>query len=404
MPKIKLNVDASFFNEAYLPLLNNKERFTVMYGGGGSGKSVFCTQKMILKALKSKRKILVVRKVLATIRESCFALFLEQLSKMGILQYCKYTTSHMKIELMNGSEIIFMGLEDSERLKSITNISDIYIEEATEISLDDFFQLNLRLRSNEENQQIHILFNPVSVQNWVHKFFFQQEQEDCIKLKTTWRDNKFLPQSYIDSLLSYKETNPLYYQIYAEGEFGSLDEAIFNNWKIEKVEDKGDLYIGCDFGYSQDSTAIVGCYIEGSNLYIVGEIYKKKMFIDDISMELKKKGWDKYSIACDSAEPRSIADLKRQGIKAYAVKKGKDSINHGISWLQNMTIIIDEKCENVIREIRDYTWLKDKDGTYIQKPNPACSDHTLDALRYATEIIRLKNNKVIFMDKSVFGL
>jgi phage terminase large subunit len=404
MPKIKLNVDKSFFNEAYLCLLENSERFTVIYGGGGSGKSVFTTQKLILKALKyPKRKILVCRKVLATIRESCFSLFIEQLSSMGILQYCHYTTSHMKIELPNKSEIIFMGLEDVERLKSITNISDIYIEEATEISLDDFFQLNLRLRSNEENNQIHILFNPVSKQNWVYKFFFEQEQEDTIILKTTFRDNRFLPQSYIDSLLSYKETNPLYYQIYAEGEFGSLDEAIFNNWRIEKVEDKGDLYIGCDFGYSQDSTAIVGCYIEGSNLYIVGEIYKKKMFIDDISMELKKKGWDKYSIACDSAEPRSIADLKRQGIKAYAVKKGKDSINHGISWLQNMNIIIDPKCENVIREIRDYTWLKDKDGTYIQKPNPACSDHTLDALRYATEIIRL-NNKIRFIDKSAFGL
>jgi phage terminase large subunit len=403
MPNLKLNIDSSFFNSAYLPLLNNKERFTVLYGGGGSGKSVFVTQKMILKALQFKnRKILVVRKVQNTLRESCFALFLDQLSKMGILKYCKYTTSFMKIELPNGSEFIFIGLEDVERLKSIANIDDIVIEEATELSKDDFLSLNLRLRSMAENQQIHILFNPISKSNWVYSYFFEQKLDDCVVLKTTFRDNKFLPQSYIDSLLSYKETNPLYYRIYAEGEFGSLDKSVFTNYKIEPVVNTGDLYVGCDFGFSNDPTAIVGCYIDGTNLYVVDEIYKKGMFMEDIAREIKAKGWDKYNIFCDSAEPRSIADLKKNfNLKIHATKKGKDSILHGIAWLQNMTIIIDPKCENLIQEIQDLSFMKDKDGVYINKI--IGKDHAIDSLRYATEVIRL-NSKVRFMDKSVFGL
>jgi len=404
MPKIKLNIDVSFFNEVYLPLLENTERFTVIMGGAGSGKSHFTVQKSILKALKyPNRKFLVVRKVLATIRESIFALFIEQLSKMGILQYCNYTTSYMKIELPNGSEFVFFGLEDVERLKSVANVDDIIIEEATELTLEDFLSLNLRLRSSAENQQIHILFNPISKSNWVYKYFFEQEQPNTVILRTNFSHNRFLPQDFIDSLMAYKETNPLFYKIYALGEFGNLNKLVFENFRVEKFEDKGDLYIGMDVGFSNDPTAIIGCYMEGSNLYVVDECYRKAMFVEDMVRALKQKGWDRYSVAVDSAEPRTIADLKRQGIKAYAVKKGKDSINHGISWLQNMNIIIHPRCENLIKEMNDYTWLKDKDGTYIQKVNPHCQDHAIDSLRYATEIIRL-NSKVRFMDKKLFGL
>lgn len=209
LSSIKLNIDKSFFNEAYLPLLNNNERFTVLYGGGGSGKSHFVAQKMIIKALKyKKRKILVVRKVQATIRESIYALFIEQLEVMGILKLCKYTTSHMRIELPNGSQFIFVGLDDPEKIKSITGIDDIIVEEVTELaSADELAQLNTRLRSNAPNQQIHVMFNPVSKTNWVYKHWFQQEQKDTVILKTTYKDNiRFLPQSYIDSLLDYKET------------------------------------------------------------------------------------------------------------------------------------------------------------------------------------------------------
>ena len=402
---IKLNIDKSFFNEVYLPYLENEERYVVIMGGAGAGKSIFTTQKMILKACKyPNRKILVVRKVLATIRESCFSLFIDQLSKMNLLKYCQYTTSHMKITFPNGSQIIFVGLEDAERLKSITDISDIYLEEATECSENDLESLNLRLRSNQPNNQIHILFNPVSKNSWVYRYFFEDKKENTVILRVNYTHNKWLPQDYIDSLLKYKETNPLFYKIYALGEFGNLDRTIFNNYRIEKVEDKGDLLIGVDFGFSNDPSCAIALRMEGSNLYIVGEIYKKGLFIEDLAREIKRKGWERYPIFADSSEPRSIADLKRNhNLKIKAVKKGKDSINHGISWLQNLNIIIDPSCVNTIKEFKDYTWLKDKDGIYVQKPNPNCSDHSLDSIRYGTEIIRL-NSKVRFLDKKLFGL
>ena len=405
MPNIKLNIDASFFNEAYIPLLNSTERFLCLIGGAGSGKSVFAVQKLIIKALKySERKILIVRKVQATLRESVFAQFLDQLSKMNILQYCKYTTAHMKIELPNGSVFIFMGLDDPEKIKSIFDISDILMEEASEFNFSDFSQLNLRLRSNAENQQMLIVANPISKSNWIYKHFFEQEQPNTVILRTNYTHNRHLPQEYIDTLLSYKETNPLYYKIYAEGEFASLDERVFNNFEVAPVEDNGDLLIGCDFGFSQDPTCILGVETFGNTIYVVDEIYKKGMFIENIVNEIKKKGWDKYAIFCDSAEPRSIADMKRQGLNARAVKKGKDSVSHSLFWLQNKKIIIDPKCENLIREMNDMTWMKDKDGVYIQKVNTkSSSDHAVDSLRYATEIIRI-NNKVKFIDKSIFGL
>ena len=186
-----------------------------------------------------------------------------------------------------------------------------------------------------------------SKSNWTYKHFFEEKQENCVILKTTYKDNKFLPKEYIDSLLGYKETNPLFFKIYAEGEFATLDKTVFNNWKIQNVENKGDLLVGIDFGFSNDPTSIIGCYLDGSNLYVVDEIYRKGLFVEDIARELKKRKWDRYDVACDSAEPRTIADLKRQGIKAYPVKKGKDSISHGISWLHNLHIFVDPKCENL---------------------------------------------------------
>lgn len=400
-----MNIDMAIFNEVYLPLLNNTERYTVLMGGGGSGKSVFAVQKMILKSLKEKRRVLIIRKVQKDIKDSIFDLFVEQLENFQILSQCKVTPSNLTINFPNGSELLFKGLEEPERIKSINNIDDIVIEEGTELTLDDFLQLSIRLRSKKANPQIHIMFNPISKSNWVYKYFFKSERPNTVILKTTYKDNKFLSQDYIDVLEEYKTSNPLYYQIYALGEFGNLDKTVFtNNWRVEPVEDKGDLLCSIDWGYSNDPTAIIGCYLEGSNLYVVGEAaYKKGMFIEDIAEAIKAKGWEQYPFSCDSSEPRSIADIKRQGIKAYPVKKAKDSIMNGITYLQSLNIIIDPSCKNLIQEMEDYTWLKDKDGVYINKPNPKCADHLIDALRYAVEIMRT-NQKVKIFNKAALGL
>ncbi|MCD4839740.1 PBSX family phage terminase large subunit [Neobacillus sedimentimangrovi] len=412
---IKLNIDKSFFNEAYLPLLNNTERFTVLYGGAGSGKSHFVVQKMIIKALKyPNRKILVIRKVLATVRESMFALFLEQLSNMGILQFCKTTATNMKIVMPNGSTFIFMGLDDSEKIKSIAGIDDIIIEEATEITKDDFSQLNLRLRSKAENQQIHLMFNPVSKSNWVYEYFFVNKPDDCVILKTTYKDNKFLPQSYIDSLLEFQETNPLYFQIYALGEFGNLGKKVYERYSVqdfevnELIKQNPDIkaVFGLDFGYINDPTAFIAALVDLENrkLYIFDELYERGLLNNEIADRIKEIGYAKETIIADSAEKKSIDEIKGYGIpRIKPARKGSGSIMQGIQFIQQFEILVHPRCKNVLVELENYSYKKDKmTGQYLNQPMDSYN-HLLDSLRYALEPFS-KGKAIKFLDKSLLGL
>lgn len=413
--KVKININKDFFNEVYLPLLDNKERWNVIMGGAGSGKSHFVSQKMILKALKyPNRKILVIRKVQTTIRESIYALFIEQLSSMGILKHCKYTTSHLKIELPNGSQFIFSGLDDPEKIKSIASIDDIIIEEATELSsLDEFSQLNLRLRSSAPNQQIHLMYNPVSKSNWVYDFFHVQTQEDCVVMRTNYTHNKFLPQAYVDSLLSYKETNPLYYDIYAMGEFGNLGKTVFNNWSVsnfdanELVKNNNNLTtcIAMDFGFTNDPTTIMFSLadFENKKLYVTEETWQKGLLNNEIADIIFEKGYHKQLILADSAEPKSIEEIRGYGVpRIKGVKKGAGSINQGIQFMMQFEIIIHESCIQTIQEFKDYSYLKDKQtGAYLNKFTGA--DHCIDAIRYSLTPYH-KNNQVLFLSKGLFGL
>lgn len=143
------------------------------------------------------------------------------------------------MELPNGSVVLFKGLDDPEKIKSIVGITDIWVEEATELTYEDYSQLKLRLRANADNLQMFLSFNPISKANWVYKEFFAKNT-DALVIKTTYRDNQFLPQSYIDELEKLIETNPTYYRIYALGEFCSLDKLVYNNWEISEEEPPAD--------------------------------------------------------------------------------------------------------------------------------------------------------------------
>ena len=209
-------------------LENYETRFNVYYGGAGSGKSYFVCQKLLLKALQEQRKVLIVRKVGRTIKQSIWALFMELIYDYMPQVISEMNKSDLTFKLVNGSSFIFTGLDDSEKIKSIQGISDIVVEEATEITLDDFTQLNLRLRSLLPNNQIHLMFNPVSKANWCFRYFFAEETPpDTAIIHTTYLDNPYLPQEYIDSLLDMKNRNPAYYKIYAQGEFATLDKLVF---------------------------------------------------------------------------------------------------------------------------------------------------------------------------------
>lgn len=379
--------------KAYKPYAKDyNTRITVLYGGAGSGKSFFGVQKHVIKALSMKRKILVVRKVGATLKSSIWDLFIEILA--GIAGSIRsINKSELQIELCNGSQIIFKGLDDPEKIKSIQGITDILIEEATELSLDDFTQLNLRLRSQEPYNQITLMFNPVSKANWVYKYFFENgSPEDCAICKTTYKDNSHLPQEYIDSIMELEKRNPAYFKIYVQGEFATLDKLVFPiiEKRLISTEETAGSYFWCgmDFGYVNDPTAITWGYYKpkGKILYVTGEYDRKGLTNDQIADAIIALGLQKEIIVADSAEPKSIAELRRMGIRRIKESvKGKDSIMNGIDQIQRCKIIVDERCVNTIEEFENYTWEKDrKTGEYINRPIDTFNHH-IDSIRYGIQ-------------------
>lgn len=262
MVDINLNINKRFFNEAYLPYLHTtkkgKTRYLVYYGGAGSGKSVWVVQNSILKGLASRRKFLILRKVGANLRDSIYQEYKTALEAYGILHLCKVRDSYLTIELPNGTQLIFRGLEDPERIKSISGISDIILEEATEFTLDDFTQLKTRLRNAKiKDNQMIVMYNPTSKNNWVYKMFHDPKEKrpsNCEVVFTTYKHNKFLPKEYIETLEELRHTNLVYYEIYALGKFASLGKLIYSNWSQGIIDNKKLLdgtwkpFFGLDFG------------------------------------------------------------------------------------------------------------------------------------------------------------
>ncbi len=407
---INLNINKKIFNDVYYPHLQDySNRFEVYYGGAGSGKSVFVCQKLLVKACKYKRKILVIRKYGTTLKDSVFQLFIDMLKKWNIYEYCKVNLSSYTITLPNGSIILFKGLDDSEKIKSITDITDIWAEECTELSEEEFDQLDLRLRANVSHLQFIVSFNPVSKVNWVYRRWFADEKvkENTMILHTTYKDNKFLPEAYIQSLEEKERTNPVYYQIYALGKFCTLDKLVFYNWKVEEFDNAeldGELIVGLDFGFVNDTSALVASILneEEKKIYIFQEWGQTGKTNQELANVIKSLGFSKSTIIADAAEQKSIEEIKRCGIpKIKPCKKGPDSIIHGIQKLQNYEIIVHPSCEGIKVEFENYSWSKDKaTGLYVNKPVDAFN-HYIDALRYSLQCIGAKMKT---MNKSMLGL
>lgn len=407
---INLELSKSLFNETYLPYLQAyTHKYEVYYGGSGSGKSYFIAQKLIVKACKSKRRILVIRKVSATLKDSCFKLLLDMLSNWKLLEYCKVNKTDYTIELPNGSEFILKGLDDPEKIKSIVGITDCWCEEATELSEEDFEQLTLRVRENIKYLQFFVSFNPISKANWVYSKWFAPKVkigDDTFILKTTYKDNPKLPEDYIKTLESKIHTNPTYYRIYALGEFCSLDKLVYNNYEVKEFDrPNGKLLVGLDFGFVNDPTALICSILDEENktIYIFDEWGDTNKTNDEIANIVVNLGYSKSVIVADSAEPKSIQELRRKGL--YRIKesvKGKDSILHGIQRLQQYKLVVSPKCTQTITELENYSWEKDKKtGEYINKPVDQFN-HFLDALRYSLQCYDKGTLKVI--DKSLIGL
>lgn len=396
-------LNKKYFNDWVLDDINDyHKRYNIYYGGGGSGKSYGAVQKMILKALFNKRKVLVIRKVGNTLRHSIYAVFKSILDKTGI--WYRENKTDMTLLMCNGSVFLFKGLDDSEKIKSIADITDIMIEEASELTEDDFTQLDIRLRPlNEKYPQIFIMFNPVSKVNWVYNHWFVNYNEKAKIIQSSYRDNKFLNDDYRQMLEDLKNTNPAYYKIYCLGEFATLDKLVFpiiHKQLIGAEQIRGlSLFVGMDFGYTNDPTAIVWGYYDKTNkiIYITGEYFKKGMLNDEIAETLKSLGLSKEIITADSAEQKSITEIRRNGIlRIRSSVKGPNSIIYGIGRLLQNKIVVDERCVNLIEEFENYTWEKDKKtNEYINKPVDSFN-HGIDALRYGLEsVLKVSSIKIL---------
>ena len=407
---IDIKVNNGIFNAAFRPYLTDyRHRFEVYYGGAGSGKSVFITQKILIKALRNKRKVLITRKVGSTLKDSCWQLVLDTLSQFQITPYCTVNKSILTIELPNGSVLLFKGMDDSEKIKSIAGITDIWAEEATEFSEEDIEQLNLRLRAKRDGLQFYFSFNPVSKANWVYRRWFKKGAvitEDTVIHKSTYKDNRFLPPEYIETIEKMSRTNPTYYRIYALGEFASLDKLVFNNWRVGRIEDTHDwnLLCGLDFGFTNDPTAFIVSFQKDNTLFIAQEYVKTGLLNDQIATVIKELGFAKSTIIGDSAEVKSIEELKRAGLyRIYPAVKGQGSILQGIQKLQQYDIVVDPRCEHVITELQNYAWKKDRaTGEYINEPINEFN-HCIDALRYSLQCVD-KYKRMGTFNKALLGL
>ncbi len=400
-----LNIDSlSVMNAVYREDIRRKDtfskRYEIYYGGSGSGKSVYVTQKKIIKHLKYSRcNILILRKIADTNRFSTIPEIEKTINKFGLKDYFKITKNPQKIvNLLYGNEILFGGLDDVEKMKSVTFkngiLTDIWVEEATEITEKDFENLDIRLRGiSDVPLQITLSFNPINQLHWLYKRFFMSNDEyintNKYILKTTYLDNKFIDSAYRNKLESYKDSDPYMYQVYTLGNFGVLGNVIFKNWEVRELSEEEKTFnnfrYGLDWGYN-DPFCVIKTAINTNRkeIYIYDEIYQRGIETNKQIAELLKVFVRNNYVVCDSSEPKSINEIKAYGIKALPTKKGKDSVVHGIKWLKQFKIVINPKCQSIINEFQLYKWREDRLGNSLEIPVDA-NNHAIDSLRYAYE-------------------
>lgn len=407
MARVNLNLKKSQFAPKFFPYLQDySTRWEVYYGGAGSGKSYFITQKIIIRCCREPIRVLVCRRYATTLRNTCFALFKEVLQKWQLLPFVKVNESDFRIRFQNGSEIIMTGLDEETKLLSLANISTIWVEEAFEVEQSKVEQLNLRMRSQVANQQIILSYNPISKRHWLYNFCQENPPASFRYIHSTYKDNPFLNKEYIASLEELYVRNPLKARVFCDGEYGiDAEGLVFQNWKVEDFihsEINGQLLVGLDFGFVNDISALTASLLDEENkrIYIFREWGARGKTNADLVKVITTLGFNKSVIIADAAEPKSIEEIKRAGInRIRACTKGADSILHGIQKLQNYEIIIHPSCEGVITEFENYTWQKDKHtDMYVNKPIDDFN-HYIDALRYSLQCV---GTKLKTLDKNLF--
>lgn len=340
-------------NDAYLPYLDDMTRAQIFYGGASSGKSVFLSQRTVLDVLKGGRNYLVCRAVGRTIRRSVFNEIFKAIADANLTQYFDPNRSDWIITCKNGYQILFAGLDDTEKIKSITPekgvITDVWVEEATEVDRDSVKQLLKRQRGGDDStpKRLTLSFNPILQTHWIYEDYFasigwadgqtEHRTDELSILKTWYVHNKFLTQQDIDGLTNEKDK--YYREVYTFGNWGVLGNVIFTNWRVEDLSQMRNQFTnrrnGLDFGFASDPAAVVCTHYDTKRktIYVFDELYERGLTNDLLANEVKRLAGSDL-IVCDSAEPKSIVELQKLGVVADGAKKGKDSVTFGIDWLK----------------------------------------------------------------------
>ena len=360
-----------------------------------SGKSHIVARKVLYRLLKEshvKHNFLIIRKVDRTIKRSVFALMRNVIARWGLTKDFDINLTDKTITYKHtGAQIMFSGLDDVEKLKSIEGVTSIWVEEATELTQEDFEQLDLRLRGNTGAlKQIILTLNPISEQHWIKRLFFDDPMDGVFTLKTTYLDNKFIDDEYKMVMENKKKTNPRYYNIYALGNWGTAEGLVFNRVTqrlIRHEEIEGlECVQGLDFGYTNDPSAFHQSYIDTENkrIYVYDGFYDKGMSNQAIADEIKKLSAHRHITTADSSEPKSIDYLRQKGVNIRGAAKGKDSVNAGIDHLLEYEIIVNAHLVEFMTEFNNYAWGVDKNGAATNKPVDDFN-HFIDSLRYSVE-------------------
>lgn len=399
--KIKL---PELVGKGYKDFWNFKGRYRVCKGSRGSKKSKTTALFFIYSMMKYPgANLLVVRKVYRTLKDSCFTDLKWAINTLGVQDYWSVKESPLEIiYIPTGQKILFRGLDDPLKVTSITvetgNLCWAWIEEAYEINKEqDFNMLDESIRGKIEEplyKQITLTFNPWNEKHWLKKRFFDVEDENIMAKTTNYMCNEWLDDSDKKLFEDMKKNNPRRYQVAGLGNWGIVEGLVYENWE-EKEFDVNEISkrkgvksaFGLDFGYTNDPSAFFCGLIDVANkeIYVFDEIYKNAMKNRQIAEEIIRKGYGKEKIVADSQEPKSIDELYDLGLKGIRKsRKGRDSINNGVQYIQDYKIIIHPRCVNFITEISNYMWDKDKFDNPINKPVDDFN-HLMDAMRYALE-------------------
>ena len=410
-PTIDLSAIPQVMSPGFYPLLWDTHRIQVLKGGAASGKSYATGQKILYKLLAERgHRFLVIRKVAKTLRHSVYDLLHELAVSWNMRELLTFNKTDMTISCMhNGNDIICAGLDDVEKLKSIVGVTDIWIEEASEVSEADFNQLDLRLRGETRyKKQITLTFNPISALHWLKRRFFDRHESDALVHESTYRDNKWLDSDTIERLEGI--TDPYFKAVYCDGEWGTLGNTVFTNFVIEDFDAEAlyNVCTGMDYGWAHASTIQrVGFYDD--EIYSFDEVYGRNWTNSDFMQEAadyfgeELYGWD---ITADSAEPDRIQEWRRAGYSVSPAKKGAGSLKYGIDFLSSKRWHIHAtRCPNLAKEVPVFKRREDKDGnvldTFVE-----INDDGIAACRYATEWIWGQNHGEIsqYVSASMLGL